>query len=141
MAAQGKIAFELVSPERLVFSGASEMVVIPGAEGLFAVMAGHTPQITLLKPGVIEVYDGTKIAERIFIDGGFAEVLPERCVVLAEQAVPVAKLDRAVIEKRIEDLRAKGVTTPDLVDGVPMGELAVQQAMLAAMSGAVTTGH
>lgn len=133
MAAARAIAFELVSPERLVFSGDSAMVVIPGAEGLFAVMAGHAPQIALLKPGVIEIYEGEQVATRIFIDGGFAEVLPERCVVLAEQAVPVEALDRAVIERSLQELRDQGVDAPDLVDGVPMGRFAALQAMLAAL--------
>src|SRR4051794_30045866 len=76
----GKITFELVSPERLLLSQQVDMVVVPGSEGFFGVLIGHTPLISTLKPGVIEVYDGGKVVERIFVGGGFAEATPDRCV-------------------------------------------------------------
>ena len=97
--------FELVTPEKLVFSERAEMVVVPGSEGLFAAMPRHAPFISTLKPGVLEVYEGGKVKQRIFVAGGFAEVTPERLTVLAERAVPVSDIDRAAVEQRIKDLR------------------------------------
>ncbi len=97
--------FELVTPEKLVFSERAEMVVVPGSEGLFAAMPRHAPFISTLKPGVLEVYEGGKVKQRIFVAGGFAEVTPERLTVLAERAVPVSDINRAAVEQRIKDLR------------------------------------
>jgi len=97
--------FELVTPEKLVFSERTEMVVVPGSEGLFAAMPRHAPFLSTLKPGVLEVYEGGKVKQRIFVAGGFAEVTPERLTVLAERAVPVADIDKAAVEQRIKDLR------------------------------------
>lgn len=99
-------AFELVSPERLLMSQDVEMVIVPGAEGNIGVLARHAPMISTVRPGVIEIF-GTRSAEaeRVFVAGGFAEVTPDRCTVLAEEAVPVSDLDRAEVEQSIKDLR------------------------------------
>jgi F-type H+-transporting ATPase subunit epsilon len=97
--------FELVTPERLLLSEQVEMVVVPGSEGLFGVLPRHAPFLSTLKPGVLEVYEGGKVKERIFVAGGFAEVTPERLTVLAERAVAVGDIDRAAVEQRIKDLR------------------------------------
>jgi F-type H+-transporting ATPase subunit epsilon len=99
------VQFELVSPERLLLSAPVEMVVVPGEEGDFGVLRRHAPLISLVRPGVIQVYEGGKVTERIFVAGGFAEVTPERCTVLAERAVPVAELDRAQAERELKDAR------------------------------------
>ncbi|HEV2677844.1 MAG TPA: ATP synthase F1 subunit epsilon [Aliidongia sp.] len=96
-----KVKFELVSPEKILLSEAVEMVVIPGAEGNFGVLPGHAPLISSVRPGTIEVYEGSTIAERIFIAGGFAEVTPERCTVLADEAVTVSSLDRGAVEAEL----------------------------------------
>jgi F-type H+-transporting ATPase subunit epsilon len=97
--------FELVTPEKLVLSERVEMVVVPGSEGLFAAMPRHAPFISTLKAGVLEVYEGGKVKERIFVAGGFAELTPERLTVLAERAVRVAEIDRAAVEARVKDLK------------------------------------
>ena len=99
-----KITFELVSPERLLLSRAVEMVVVPGSEGDFGVLPDHAPLISTVRPGIIEVYDDGKVTERIFVAGGFAEVNPERCTVLAEVAMPVDEIDRAQVEAELKDL-------------------------------------
>ncbi|MEE8507233.1 MAG: ATP synthase F1 subunit epsilon, partial [Kiloniellales bacterium] len=65
----------------------------------------HTPMISNVRPGVIRVYEGGKVTEDIFVAGGFAEVTPARCTVLADQAMPVAELDRAAAEARLKDER------------------------------------
>jgi F-type H+-transporting ATPase subunit epsilon len=100
-----QVQFELVSPERLLVSRGVEMVVVPGVEGDFGVLAGHAPLISGVRPGVIAVFDAGKVEERIFVAGGFAEVTGERCTVLAEQAVPVAEIDRGTVETDLKDAR------------------------------------
>ena len=100
-----KLQFELVSPERLVLSEAVDMVVVPGAEGNFGALPRHSPLISALRPGIIDVYQDKAITDRIFVAGGFAEVTPERCTVLAEQAVRVKDIDRAAVERNLKDLR------------------------------------
>ncbi len=96
------VEFELVSPERLLLSEAVEMVVVPGAEGDFGVLYGHAPMITGVRTGVIVTYEGGSVDKRIFVAGGFAEVTPERCTVLAEQAVLLDEAARATAEDRIK---------------------------------------
>jgi F-type H+-transporting ATPase subunit epsilon len=94
--------FDLVSPERLLFSGEVRQVDVPGEEGEFGVFAGHAPYIATLKPGVLTIY-GEDAPKAIVVRGGFAEVNPEGLIVLAEQAIPVEGLDPAVIVQAIQD--------------------------------------
>jgi len=101
-----KFQFELVSPERLLLSEQVDMVVVPGGDGDFGVLAGHSLLISTVRPGVIDVYEGQSVTQRIFVAGGFAEVTPERCTVLADEAVPVERLDAASAEAQIRDLEA-----------------------------------
>ncbi|QEX19540.1 ATP synthase epsilon chain [Hypericibacter terrae] len=100
-----KTQFELVSPERLLISKAVDMVVVPGTEGDFGVLPDHAPLISSVRPGVIAVFEGGQVTDRIFVAGGFAEVTGERCTVLAEQAIPLAELDRGRIEGELKDAR------------------------------------
>ncbi|MDH3596919.1 MAG: F0F1 ATP synthase subunit epsilon [Rhodospirillales bacterium] len=100
-----RVAFELVSPERLLLSESVDMVVVPGAEGDFGVLVRHAPLVSGVRPGVISVYNGGQVTERIFVAGGFAEVTPSRCTVLAEQAMPVAEIDRMAAEQQLKDAR------------------------------------
>jgi F-type H+-transporting ATPase subunit epsilon len=101
-----KVQFELVSPEKLLLSEAVAMVVVPGGEGNFGVLPGHSLLISTVRPGVIDVYsdEQTQISERIFVSGGFAEVTPERCTVLADEALPLSSLDRAAAEQEAKSL-------------------------------------
>src|SRR3982074_3809883 len=94
-----KVQFELVSPEKLLLPGAVDMVVVPGTEGNFGVLAGHSLLISTVRPGVIDVYEGNQISERIVVSGGLAEVPTERCTVLAERAVPLSSLYAAIPRK------------------------------------------
>ena len=98
-----RVEFELVTPERLVLSTAVEMVVVPGTEGNFGVLPGHSPLISTIRPGMIEIYETRpNISERIFVVSGIAEVTPERCTVLAEEAISPSSLDRATIEAELQ---------------------------------------
>jgi len=96
-----KIAFELVSPDRLLVSESVDMVVIPGTEGDFGVLYGHQPLVALVRPGILEIENDGAPARRIFVGGGFAEVTNDRCAVLTEEAVPVEDLKRADVDERI----------------------------------------
>ncbi|MDH3792055.1 MAG: F0F1 ATP synthase subunit epsilon, partial [Rhodospirillales bacterium] len=64
-----RVAFELVSPERLLLSESVDMVVVPGAEGDFGVLVRHAPLVSGVRPGVISVYNGGQVTERIFVAG------------------------------------------------------------------------
>jgi F-type H+-transporting ATPase subunit epsilon len=100
-----KVAFELVSPERILLAEEAEMVVVPGSDGDFGVLAGHVPLISTVRPGVISVYPTRGAAtHRLFVAGGFADVTGGRCTVLAEAATPVSDLDRGAIDQEISDL-------------------------------------
>ena len=100
-----KMQFELVSPERLLMSEEVDMVVVPGAEGDFGVLAEHSPVISVVRSGTITVFQGNDVSERIFVAGGFAEVTADRCTVLAEQAEPVGDMDRSALESQLANLR------------------------------------
>jgi len=97
--------FELVSPERLLVSRPVDMVVVPGTEGDMGVLPGHAPLIATVRPGVIAVFENGQVTERIFVGGGFVEVTGERCTVLAEEAAPLAELDRARAEEALRVAR------------------------------------
>ena len=105
--ADGKLGFELVSPERLLFSAEVEMVVVPGEEGDFGVLPRHAAMLSTLRPGVISIYETERHSrsEQIFVAGGFAEVTPERCTVLAEDAAPLSALDRAEVQQELQNAR------------------------------------
>ena len=98
----GRVQFELVTPERLLLSEMVEMVVVPGTEGNFGVLPGHAPLISTIRPGMIENYQGQTVTRRIFIVSGTAEVTPERCTVLADEAVSPDTLDRGSIESDLQ---------------------------------------
>ena len=103
--------FELVSPERLLFTGEVSQVDVPGEEGEFGVFAGHAPYIATLKPGLLTIY-GQGEPQRIVVRGGLAEMGPTGLTVLAEQAVPMAELDAGMIAQSIRDAEE------DLADAV-----------------------
>lgn len=108
-----KVKFELVSPEKLLLSEEVEMVVVPGSEGQFGVLPGHALFISTVRPGVIECYENNQVSERIFVSGGFAEVTPERCTVLADEAMPLSSLDRGEVEDSFKAATAEIASLED----------------------------
>ncbi len=102
------INFDLVSPERRLRSGSVHMVVVPGGAGDFGVLVGHAPLISTIRPGAIAIYAdaGTTAPERIFVDGGFAEVGADGLTVLAERAVPVSEIDAARVAEELAAAKA-----------------------------------
>ncbi|MEP4107116.1 MAG: F0F1 ATP synthase subunit epsilon [Nitratireductor sp.] len=97
--------FELVSPERLLVSEDVESVVVPGAEGEMTVMAKHAPVMTTVQPGIVTVKSAAGKADRYVVFGGFADILPEGCTLLAESATHVDDIDREGLARRIQDAR------------------------------------
>jgi len=95
--------FELVSPEKLLFSGEVEQVDVPGAEGDFGVLAGHAPMVSTLRPGILTVH-GAGGGQKIVVLGGFAEVSAAGLTVLADVAEAVQDIDRAMIATKIGEL-------------------------------------
>ncbi|MBB55551.1 MAG: ATP synthase F1 subunit epsilon [Magnetovibrio sp.] len=121
----GTVEFELVSPAKLLVSEPVEMVVIPGAEGDIGVLPGHSPLIATVRPGIIDIHEDGKVRDRIFVGGGFAEVSPNRCTVLAEEATPVDEINLATAEARLTEAREKA----DVADNVGAAEAARQVAI------------
>jgi F-type H+-transporting ATPase subunit epsilon len=111
-----QIEFELVTPDRLLISQPVDMVVVPGTEGNFGVLPGHAPLISTIRPGTIDIYqDRTTIIQRIFVASGIAEVTPERCTVLADEAMAPDTLDRAALETEAQTIEANLPTLRDQV--------------------------
>jgi F-type H+-transporting ATPase subunit epsilon len=98
-----KLNFALVSPERELFHGDVDQVVVPGSEGDFGVLPNHAPVMSVIKPGALRVINGAS-ERRIFVNGGFADVTPDGLTVLAEEAIDVADLDAAKLEAEARDL-------------------------------------
>ncbi|MBN9599530.1 MAG: F0F1 ATP synthase subunit epsilon [Afipia sp.] len=98
--------FDLVSPEKIAFSGEVEQVDIPGVEGDFGVMAGHSPLVASIRPGIMTVTANGK-HEKIIVLGGLAEISENGLTVLADTATSMAELDRAAFAARIDEMEEK----------------------------------
>jgi len=97
--------FELVSPERLLVSEDVESVIIPGTDGEMTVMARHAPVMSTIKPGVVTVRPVSGAEQRYAVFGGFADILPDGCTLLAESAVAVQDIDRNDLARRIGEAK------------------------------------
>lgn len=127
------VAFELVSPEKLLLSQDVEMVVLPAAEGDLGVLPGHSPVISTVRPGTISVFKGGNVEERIFVAGGFMEVTKERCTVLAEEAVKVSEIDVSAAKQLVSDFNDDIRTAKNADDkAVAEAGLVVAEARVAA---------
>lgn len=96
--------FELVSPERILVSEEAKMVVVPGEAGDFGVLAQHAPLLSSLRPGVVKLTSASGDTRLIFVSGGFADVTPSICSVLAEEATPVEDLNKAALQDSLKNL-------------------------------------
>jgi len=94
------LQFSLVSPERELFSGAVDQVDAPGVEGEFGVLPRHAPFMTVLKPGVVRIYEAGQVTP-VFVRGGFADVTPSGFTILAEEAVKLEDVDAAYVETEL----------------------------------------
>lgn len=96
--------FSLVSPEKVLLEKDVSMVVLPASEGDIGILPNHAPLLTLLRPGVVTVYEESKVPLRIFVAGGFLEVTPEKCVALVTEGTPLEFLDPSSLEIEIKNL-------------------------------------
>src|SRR5271157_3077899 len=120
------VNLEVVSPDKLLLSRPVDMVVIPASEGDMGVLEGHAPTIVMLRGGVVALYEGETVTDRMYVAGGFAEVTPERCTVLANEVIPLAELNRAEGERRLAEAEAS-LAQVDAAD-VVAEELALERA-------------
>jgi F-type H+-transporting ATPase subunit epsilon len=137
------INLEIVSPEKLLMSRDVDMVVIPASEGDMGVLEGHAPMTVALRGGVVSLYEGDRVIESLYVAGGFAEVTPERCTVLAGEAMPVNEIERGVAEKRIheaEDAMAQVDGANPVEEELALERVHSARAMLDAIDG-LLTGH
>ena len=126
------VEFELVSPAKLLKSEPVEMVVVPGAEGDLGVLPGHSALIATVRPGVIDIHEGGSVKERIFVAGGFCEISPERCTVLAEEAIEISAIDKVAAQKRLEDATLAWKNADDANKAKAEAERRIAEAMVAA---------
>ncbi|MFN7038924.1 MAG: ATP synthase F1 subunit epsilon [Alphaproteobacteria bacterium] len=101
---ENMLHINIITPEKTIFSEEAEMVVIPGIEGEFGVLAGHIPFISIIKPGIINIYKDGIIVKKVFVAGGFAEINSHNCIVLAEQAVDIKNIQKHELEERIAEI-------------------------------------
>ena len=123
------VNLEIVSPEKLLLSRDVDMVVIPAAEGDMGVLEGHAPMMVMLRGGVVSLYEGDRVVESLYVAGGFAEVTPERCTVLANEVMPTGELTREEGERRLADAEAT-LAQIDAAD-IVAEELALERAQSA----------
>ena len=102
---ENTISFDLVSPEKLLFNDKVYMVIVPGKEGDIGVLPGHSKLLSSLRPGRVMTYDENKqLLKSFFVSGGFVEINPDKCIVLADEVSEISALDKGSIEKQIQEL-------------------------------------
>ncbi|MGH7085961.1 MAG: ATP synthase F1 subunit epsilon [Acetobacteraceae bacterium] len=129
------VQLEIVSPEKLLVSRPIDMVVVPAEEGDLGVLPGHAPMIVTLRGGFATLYEGSTVVESLFVAGGFAEITPERCTVLADELFQAAQLSKSAAEKRLlaADAAWEAVDKMDVAArDACLAELQIARAMIAA---------
>jgi F-type H+-transporting ATPase subunit epsilon len=127
--------FDLVSPERILFSGQVSQVDVPGAEGDFGVLANHAPLVSTVRPGILVIFNERGEKLPVVINGGFAEVSPAGLTVLADMAVPRDEFDAAVLAGEIKDTEED---VADEQDAWKRDKLAHRLSQLKALQAALT---
>ncbi len=102
------ISFDLVSPENLIFNDKVDMIIVPGKDGDLGILPGHSKVISTLRPGRVMIYGEDKnLLKSFFVSGGFAEINPEKCIVLAENVEELSSLEKSLVEKEIQQLESQ----------------------------------
>ena len=103
-----RISFDLVSPENLIFNDDVGMIIVPGKDGDLGILPGHSKLMSSLRPGRVMVYGEDKnLLKSFFVSGGFAEINPEKCIVLAESVEELSSLEKSLVEKEIQQLESQ----------------------------------
>ncbi len=138
------VNLEIVSPERLLLSRPVDMVVIPASEGDMGVLEGHAPAIVMLRGGIIALYEGERVTDQMYVAGGFAEVTPERCTVLANEVLAPADLSREEGERRLAEAEAAyaGIEASDVVgEELALERIQSARALIEAVDALLTGGR
>jgi F-type H+-transporting ATPase subunit epsilon len=138
------VNLEIVSPEKLLLSRPVDMVVIPASEGDMGVLEGHSPAIVMLRGGVIALYEGEQITDQMYVAGGFAEVTPERCTVLANEVLVAADVTREEGERRLAEAEEAlvQVEAPDVVaEEMALERVQSARALIEAVDALLTGGR
>ena len=102
------ISFDLVSPENLIFNDKVGMIIVPGKDGDLGILPGHSKVISTLRPGRVMIYGEDKnLLKSFFVSGGFAEINPEKCIVVAENVDELSSLEKSLVEKEIQQLESQ----------------------------------
>lgn len=109
---------EIVSPTRLLLSEPVDLAEIPATEGYIGVLAGHAPMIVTLRGGLIRVHQGGSVTRELYVGGGFAEIAPDRCTVLADEAIPAAELSVETARERIAEAEKAYAEAAETRDGL-----------------------
>ena len=105
------ISFDLVSPENRIFNDKVGMIIVPGKDGDLGILPGHSKVISTLRPGRVMIYGEDKnLLKSFFVSGGFAEINPEKCIVLAENVDELSSLEKSLVEKEIQQLESQNET-------------------------------
>ncbi len=133
-AGQHKIAFDLVTPTALAIAEPVDMVVVPGAEGDIGVLPGHTPLITTLRPGLVDIHNDGRITKSLFVTGGFAEATAERCTVLAETVLTVADVTPQDAQARLAEARETLASAGAEASGAAQDKVRAAEALVEAVA-------
>ena len=121
------ISFDLVSPEQLLFNDEVGMIIVPGKNGDIGVLPRHSKVLSSLRPGRVMVYGENKnLLKSFFVAGGFVEINPEKCIVLAEGVNEMSDLDKSSIQQQIQELESGASDSAK-------EELAIAQSKIAAL--------
>ena len=121
------ISFDLVSPEQLLFNDEVGMIIVPGKDGDIGVLPRHSKVLSSLRPGRVMVYGENKnLLKSFFVAGGFVEINPEKCIVLAEGVNEMSDLDKSFIQQQIQELESGASDSAK-------EELAIAQSKIAAL--------
>ena len=102
---ESTILLDLVSPEHLVFNDKVSMIIVPGKDGDIGVLPGHSKLLSSLRSGRVMIYGEDKqLLKSFFVTGGFVEINPEKCILLAEEIFDMSSLNKNEIEKQVQEL-------------------------------------
>ncbi|GAA5264532.1 MAG: ATP synthase F1 subunit epsilon [Acidiphilium sp.] len=119
------VALDILSPERRLLAQDVDMVVIPGVEGDLGVLPGHSKLITVLRPGLIDLYQGQAMIDRFLVRGGFAEVTETGCTVLADAIMRPSEVNEAGLRDWLRDC------------GLDQADISAMQGLIAGTPGSV----
>lgn len=123
---------EIITPSEIVLSLPVTMVVVPGVEGDMGILPGHIALISLLRPGVVSIYNGNIISKNIFVSGGYVEISKEGCKILADDAIATEQINKADLHNQIEQLKTSLATLSEQETISLKQQLTILQSMLEA---------